>query len=231
MNYLILLSGGIGSRMKSLGRPKQYFLVNDKPIFLYALETFDLHSDIDGIIIVAHEEWRKEIKMWIKKSNIRKFLGFAIPGESRQESIYNGLKYLQNWADSDANVIIHDAARPLVSSALIQDCLIPLDSYEGVIPVLPIKDTVYQSKDGKHIDNLLPRAQLFAGQAPESFKFQKYLSIHENMKKSDLKMITGSTEIALNNHMDILMIPGEECNFKITTDGDLDILATHLKEK
>ena len=181
-------------------------------------------------MIVAHEEWHQEIKAWIKSFSIDKFLGFAAAGDSRQGSIYNGLKYLRDFAGQDDNVIIHDAARPLISNELIRNCLLPLDAYDGVMPVLPAKDTFYQSVDGKHINSLLPRAQLFAGQAPESFKFEKYLSLHEKLSATELDRITGSTEIALKNNLNVLMISGEEINFKITTDNDIDLFNMYIGE-
>ena len=231
MTYLVFLAGGTGSRMKKSTKPKQYLLVNGKPIFLYSLMTFEESSEIDGIVIVAHQEWQKEIQKWMRQFELKKFIGFAAPGTSRQGSIYNALKFLKKVEDQDAKVIIHDAARPLVSPGLIHECLSPLTEYEGVMPVLQAKDTFYQSKDGKHILNLLPRAELVAGQAPESFRFQPYLHLHENLEREQIDAMTGSTEIAFKNKLKVLIIPGEERNFKITTDNDLELFRMLMQEE
>lgn len=230
MNYLLLLAGGTGSRMKKATCPKQYLIVKGKPVFLYSLETFEKNELISGIVIVAHKDWHQQLYTWMETSAISKFLGFAEAGQSRQGSIYNGLKYLSARADEDDNIIIHDAARPLVSNELISKCLLSLNMYDGVMPVLPAKDTFYQSIDGKHVSSLLPRQELFAGQAPESFNFKKYLALHEKLSAAELNKITGSTEIALRNNLSILMIPGEELNFKVTTDNDMDLLNMYLEE-
>lgn len=229
MNYLIFLAGGIGSRMKSLDCPKQYLLVDEKPIFLYSLEIFEKSGDINGIIIVAHKEWREFISKWIKKADIKKFITFADAGEARQSSIYNGLKLLKKLAKQEDNVIIHDAARPLVSGKLIHNCLRQLDKYDGVMPVLPAKDTFYQSADGKNIGGLLPREHLFAGQAPESFKMVPYILIHEEKTDDEINKMTGSTEIAYKAGLTIKMIPGEEQNFKITTEEDIRLFKMYLQ--
>ena len=86
-----------------------------------------------------------------------------------QESIHNGLTVcMEDSVSENDGVIIHDGVRPLVSEQLIGDCLAALADHEGCMPVLPMKDTIYQSSDGTKIDHLLERSTLFAGQAPEA---------------------------------------------------------------
>ena len=90
------------------------------------------------------------------------------------------------------------------------------------MPALPMKDTVYFSKTGNKIDQLLSRDNIYAGQAPESFNFGKYYKIHERMTEEELGKIRGSSEIAVQNGLNIKMIPGDENNYKITTTPDLE---------
>ena len=124
-------------------------------------------------------------------------------------------------ADSDY-VLIHDAARPLLSASLITACLEAAAAHEGALPVLPMKDTVYVSEDGARITSLLERSRIFAGQAPEAFLFGKYLEANRALLPERILKINGSTEPAVMAGMDIAMIPGDEGNFKITTKGDLE---------
>ena len=131
----------------------------------------------------------------------------------------------------DDRVIIHDAARPMVMQELIDACLDENRHCDGVLPVIPVKDTIYMSHDGSHIDALLDRKKLFAGQAPESFVFGKYLQAHRNMSDAKLEKISGSTEIAQMAGMDIHLIQGDSMNFKITTPDDLSTFETIVRDR
>lgn len=221
MNYAIILSGGVGSRMK-LNIPKQYIEINGKPIISYCLKTFTSCEIIDAIIIGVANEWYKFVNKYISELNTNKPIYYTLPGETRQFSIYNALKTIQKiGGQSEDIVIIHDAARPLVSNQLINNCINACQESDGVLPVIPVKDTIYYSKDGNQIDNLLDRSCLWAGQAPEAFRFGKYLKAHEEMEHNELLKINGSTEIAVKAGMQCKIIEGDPMNFKITTSEDL----------
>ncbi len=218
MNYTVILSGGVGSRM-GLDMPKQYYKVADKPVIGYVLDTIEKHDKIDGYIVVAAEAWQPVVVELI--GNGDKFLGFAMPGENRQLSIYSGLMALKNVAKEDDLVLIQDAARANTSYDLIRRCLEITDDEDGAMPVLSMKDTVYLSRDGKKVDELLKREQIFAGQAPESFRYGKYVRANEALLPDTILAINGSTEPAVKAGMQIALIDGEESNFKITTMEDL----------
>ncbi len=217
MNYAIILSGGIGTRM-GLDVPKQYVLVNGKMILQYVIETIVNAGDMDGYVIVANEQYRERI---LAVATDALFLGFADPGANRQLSILSGLRKLSAVAKAEDCVLVQDAARPLTSGALMRDCMNAAAEHDGAIPVLPMKDTVYQSTDGKIITSLLKREQIFAGQAPEAFVYGKYVAANERLLPDAITRINGSTEPAILADMDIAMIPGDERNYKITTPEDL----------
>lgn len=218
MNYAVILSGGVGSRM-GLDMPKQYYKVADKPVIGYVLDTIEKHNKIDGYIVVAAEAWQPFVVELI--GNDDKFLGFAKPGENRQLSIYHGLLALLDVAKENDLVLIQDAARANTTHDLISRCLEIASDVDGAMPVLPMKDTVYLSHDGRKVDELLNREQIFAGQAPEAFRFGKYLKANETLLPDAILAINGSTEPAVKAGMKVSLIDGEESNFKITTLEDL----------
>lgn len=223
MNVALILSGGTGSRFGG-DIPKQYMKVNNKMIIAYCLETILAHNQIDAVQIVAEEEWQDQIEeCMMNMKNSFKFRGFSKPGENRQLSILNGFEDI-GWYLSDENdaVLVHDAARPLLSEELITNCLSEIEGHDGVMPVIPMKDTVYLSSDGYSIDSLLNRKKIFAGQAPECFVYGKYLSANRRLMPEKILNINGSTEPAVMAGMDVVMIPGDENNFKITTKTDYD---------
>lgn len=220
MRTALVLAGGTGSRMGE-GIPKQYRVVAGKPIIQYVLEVLAVSECIDAIQIVADEMWHMYIKEMMSDNVLRKFRGFSMPGETRQGSVLNGLKDIEILHPETETVLIHDAARPLLSVELIGKCFGALKGHDGVLPVLPMKDTVYYSENGTNVSSLLERPKIYAGQAPEVFRFRKYLEANEKLSEERFREICGSTEPAIEAGMDVVMIPGDEMNFKITTSQDM----------
>lgn len=221
MNIAIILSGGVGSRM-GLNIPKQYVVVNGQPIISYCLQTFLCNEHTDAIVIGVADEWKEYVIEQMEKLHPAKPVFYAAPGETRQYSIFNALRVVKDQGYSDDSfVIIHDAARPLVSDELINRCYEACNRADGSMPVIAVKDTTYYSEDGKSITSLLDRSKLWAGQAPEAFVFGKYLQIHEKMSYEELLKINGSTEIAFKQGLKVEMVEGDPMNFKITTPEDL----------
>ena len=219
MNIAILLSGGTGSRLCA-EVPKQYIKAVDRMIVSHCLDKLCCHPMIDAVQVVAAELWREDILQ--ECTHQEKLRGFSEPGENRQLSILNGLRDVVLFASGEDVVLVHDAARPLVSDEMITACLTEIRGHDGVMPVLPMTDTVYYSSNGKQVEKLMDRVCIFAGQAPESFRLGKYLEANERLFPDKILKINGSTEPAIMAGMDIAMIPGEKENFKITTKDDLE---------
>lgn len=231
MNIALLLSGGTGVRLGE-SIPKQYLSVEGRPVIAYAMEKLFYHENINAVHIVAEPAWQGEIRKWISLyDHAEKFQGFCLPGVNRQLSILQGLEDIKGYADNRDCIFIHDAARPLLSEHQITECLKAVRGHDGVIPVLPMKDTVYTSKDGKTISALVKRNEVFAGQAPEVFRLGKYYEANRRLLPDKILQINGSTEPAIMAGMDIAMIPGDEGNFKITTKMDLERFECVVKGK
>lgn len=222
MNVAVVLAGGMGIRA-GLEIPKQYYEVNGKPVIAYCLHTFLMHEKIDAVQIVADRVWHGYIMqhLFVLPCN-EKFRGFSVPGENRQLSVYHALIDIRKYASDDDFVIVHDAARPCVSAVQITDCLKMAKGHDGILPVLPMKDNVYLSKDGKKVSSLLNRGMVFAGQAPEVFMLYRYYEANRALLPDKILEINGSAEPAVMAGMDIAMISGDERNFKITTAADLE---------
>ncbi len=227
MNYAVILSGGVGNRLKGIDVPKQYFKVKGRTILSYSVEVIEKSACVDAYVIAAAKEWQEEIinEMYrkVKKGETerKKFLGFALPGENRQLSVLNGLRVLKDCAKENDIILIQDAVRPLTSDNLICACIKAAEKAEGAMPVLKMADTVYYSADGCKIDSLLERDKILAGQAPEAFRYGVYLRANEILTKEELLQIKGSSEPAVKAGMHMALVDGEEGNFKITTAADL----------
>ncbi len=225
MNIAIILAGGVGSRVKS-DIPKQFVELSGKMMIVHSMEPFGESMLVNNIQIVADSSYREMIEDALTDEPLisEKVLGFSDPGENRQLSIYNALKDIEKMGLGDMvdGVIIHDAARPFVMRETIEECLLSLDKHDGAMPVLPMSDTVYFSRTGEKVDELLDRNCIFAGQAPEAFRFHRYLKANEDLLPDKILLIKGSTEPAIMAGMDVAMIPGDQRNFKVTTDVDLE---------
>ena len=228
----IILSGGSGTRINP-DVPKQYIEVEGKMIIDYSLEVFVNCEAIDYFCIIADSKWRESLEEIISEKNKDKFIGFAEPGEHRQISIFNGLRYINtmfegNISDEDL-VLIHDASRPNITCNMRMRYIYGVGtsdydntSFDGVVPALSVKNYIYQSLDGEKITGLLERDTLYSGQSPEVYMFKKYLKANEALLPDRIKEIRGSAEPAFMAGMNILLVEGSTRNYQITTQEDLD---------
>jgi 2-C-methyl-D-erythritol 4-phosphate cytidylyltransferase len=227
----LILAGGSGTRLGA-DIPKQYIEVYGRCVISYCIERLSCHEKIDRIQIVAQAQWHEKIKECLEAYDKNgKFRGFSVPGRNRQLSIYNGLSDMKEYVDNLDVVLVHDAARPLLSERMITNCLEAIRGYDGVVPVLPMKDTVYQSADGKKISALVKRSEIFSGQAPEAFRFGVYYEANRRLLPDTILTINGSTEPAVMAGLDMIMIAGDEDNFKITTKEDLERFRELIKRR
>ena len=241
MNYALLLSGGIGSRTGA-DMPKQYIRAGSYMMTTYAVKSLVLSKNIDAVYIVAETDRRDEILSDIGSAglDLSKIKGVAHPGKNRQLSIFNGMEQIlvENKSKEDRNIsdetkvgagndeskdtiLIHDAARPFLTEELLENMYRALEDHDGVMPYLPMKDTVYESYDGRKISRLLDRKRIYAGQAPELFRLKAYYKANMALMPDKIYGINGASEPAVLAGMDIVMIPGDEKNFKVTTAEDL----------
>lgn len=231
MNCAIVLSGGTGSRTGA-DMPKQYFRAGGYMMVTHALKPILTSKHIDKVIIICADEWKEEILKDLKDAGIdaAKIAGFTVPGDTRQLSVINGLTYIKEELGGADTVLVHDGVRPYIKTDLIDRCYEALseEGADGVMPVIPMKDTVYLSNDGKGVSGLIDRNTLYAGQAPELFRFEAYLAANTDLLPERIYKINGASEPAVISGMKIKMVPGDEENVKITTAGDLKKFTENL---
>lgn len=222
----IIVAAGLGKRF---GSPDKVFIkIYDKPLFIMATEQFENIEEIDSIWLVARREKFEEITSYLKKFNIKKVQNIIEGGKERQDSVYNALKALPQNTDI---VLIHDAARPFLSKNLIIKVLSSLSQdVDGVIPGIPIPDTVKWIKRNNLIGGTLNRDVLRAIQTPQVFWYERILSAY-NRAYEDGFYGTDDASILERYGGRIILVEGEQKNIKITKKEDLSNIPNIKEER
>lgn len=219
MNFMkvsaIILAGGKGKRMKA-NISKQFIMLKDKPILYYTLDRFIKNPNVDNIVLVLPKD---EIE-YCKKNIIEKYnlkIDFIVEGGAeRQDSVYNGLKALE---DTDI-VLIHDGARPFVSNKIIEEGIQKAIEFGGAAPGVMPKDTIKIKDSNSFSKETLDRSTLVAIQTPQVFKFSEIIKCHEKIKKDNIT-VTDDTMVYEMYGNKVYLYDGDYENIKITTPEDL----------
>ncbi|GAA0729886.1 2-C-methyl-D-erythritol 4-phosphate cytidylyltransferase [Clostridium malenominatum] len=224
-NCALILAAGKGRRMgKDIN--KQFLTIEGKPILYYTLKAFEEHKEIHKIILVASEEeidyCKREI---INKYGITKVKKVIKGGSERQQSVLNGLKEVEK-----ANIVlIHDGARPFVSSNIISEGIKYASLYGAAACGVPPKDTIKViDKEGFSLQNL-ERDTLISIQTPQCFKYDLILKCHLDILSEKAK-VTDDTSVVEYFGYKVYIYPGKYNNIKITTPEDLIISEKLVKD-
>lgn len=177
-NYAIILASGTGKRFGG-DIPKQFIKLGDKTVLEKCVEAFDINENIDGIIVVIHPEYIQKAEKLLSKYN--KILKIIEGGITRQASSYNGVFALK---DEDANVLIHDCARPFISQNIINNCIAAVKKYSAVTVATEVTDTIIEV--GNNIIKSVPkRSNLMKNQTPQCFRLSLIKKAHEKANNLD----------------------------------------------
>ncbi len=225
MIYAEILAGGSGTRIGN-ELPKQFLMLNGKPIIIYSINQFLKNERIDKIIIVCIpsyiEHLKKIIKKYVKDSSK---IDIVEGGKTRDESVINGCNYiLEKYGLNDNDVIIiHDSVRPFVNQKIINDNIDAVLKYGAVGTAIPATDTIIESNDNKKIVNIPDRTKMFCAQSPQSFNIKKLMRLYSQLNEEEKEKMTDSCKIFTINNEEVKLIEGDVLNIKITYNNDLDI--------
>ncbi len=210
---VIIPAAGSGRR---LGKEKNKILLElgSKPVLSYSLEFFDTISQVAEIIIVAAGGEEEECRSIAKDSCRRKEWQVVTGGEERRDSVYRGLKAASPDCDY---ILIHDGARPFITHKLM-DNLLTADFQDGAILALPLKDTVKRVEAGC-IKKTIARAGLYGAQTPQIFHRDILLKAYEYALDAGFEATDDASMVELYGG-EVIIVPGSEDNFKITTPYD-----------
>lgn len=222
----LIVAGGRGSRFGS-STPKTYASLAGRPTLTHSISTFARHPAIDAVRVVINPENRALYDQAATYCGGWTSLLEPVPGgRERQDSVRLGLESISSL--SPKHVVIHDAARPLVTGDLIDRVLTPLTQddtvYTGSIAALPVTDTIKRgsgpdsSGPQESVQGTLDRSTLWRAQTPQAFDFQAIMAAHQAVKD---RLFTDDSAVAEEAGLRVALVPGEEENFKITVGSDL----------
>ncbi len=216
MNYkinAIIPAGGTSSRFGN--KNKLLEKINGKEVIKYTVQAFE-NSNVDEIIICANVSIIEELKSILKDCRKVKIIE---GGETRQASVFNGLKA----ADCDY-VLIHDAARPMISTDLVNQTIEMVKEKNALTVATKTIDTIKEVEDGK-IVRTIDRAKLYNTQTPQAFKYELIKDAHTKLYGQNFTDDAGMLE---ELGQTVYILNGSYKNIKITTQNDIDIAKTYL---
>ena len=215
----IIVAAGRGRRAGD-GPPKQLRPLAGVPVLQRTLRAFGDHPRVDGIVLVIHPDDETAISQGVAIPGVPVEIVYG--GATRQASVLNGLLEL---APDCTRVLIHDAARPLVSEAVIDRVLAALETAPGAAPGVAVVDALWKGETGR-VSAIAPRDGLFRAQTPQGFHASAILAAHRTVEVD----ASDDVEVALAAGLDVIIVEGDPRNMKITAPEDFARAERLLKE-
>lgn len=230
-NIAIIIAGGVGKRMGQ-SIPKQFININDKPVLVYTLESFQKHPQIDAIELVCLDGWQNVAQAYATQYGISKLKWTVTGGESGQESIRNGVYNLEGKVKDDDVILIHDGVRPLLNSEVISDVIVKCQKYGNAVTSMPYNEQIFviDPDDETTTEKYIPRETLRRVSTPQAYNFalldEKYHEAFE--KKIGIYGSSYTNTMMVDLGVKLHFAAGSDMNIKLTTPENLDFFKAYL---
>ena len=219
MNIAVILISGKGTRLGS-EKPKQFLLINNRPLFMYSVETFYKNKKIDRILIVTNKEYVNEVKKEIRRFCFnRKPVDVISGGKERYLSVKEAIKALDEYMIDD-KVLIHDGVRPNVTDRIINENISGLNLEPCALTAIEAKEDYNPSE---RVDTIhLLHNKKYRAQTPQSFRLGILRDIYQRGESYNPYPFTDDISLAIACNYPYIIVDGEEKNYKITRPEDLE---------
>ena len=219
-NNVLILAGGIGSRMNS-PTPKQFLEVCGKPIIVHTILNFQKNDAIDEIGVVCTEDWIGHLENLVEKFNLSKVSWIIPGGNSAHNSIKYGLYNFKNSMGADDFIVIHDAARPILPQAAIRVLLEKAHLHGNASLAIPCYETVVITKDGISGNSQIDRSSIMRVQTPQAYRYSLITELYERADIDGLDDFVYANLVAIHYGCRIYFARGFVNNLKITRPEDI----------
>jgi 2-C-methyl-D-erythritol 4-phosphate cytidylyltransferase len=215
---VIIVAAGSGSRTGS-HELKQFRWVAGKPMLLHSIQTFQARADVSMVVCVLPREYVGDPPPWIFQSDADRLL-LSVGGRERSESVANGLEDLPSECEI---VVIHDAARPLVTSETIGRVIDEARHGRGAVAAIPVVDTLKRvESDGKVVETV-DRFGLWRAQTPQAFPRKAIERAHREARGAD-RIATDDAALCEQIGLPVVVVRGSERAQKITEENDFALV-------
>lgn len=222
--FAAILAGGVGTRMQSAEKPKQFLEVGGKPIIIHTIEKFISIENFTRILVLTPEDW-----VDYTRDLIENYMGtdsgvLVLPGGTdRNETLMCALAYIEEHykVDADTILVTHDAVRPFVTERIIRENMEAAGRYGACGTAIPATDTIVQSRDGKYMHSIPDRSCMYQQQTPQSFRVTLLKETYALLNEEERKSLTDACKILVLKGVPVYMVMGDSCNIKITYPEDL----------
>ena len=229
-NIAVILAGGTGSRM-GMSVPKQFMLLAGRTVIEYSIETFCNHAAIDEVAVVIHPEWRWRMEEIAAAGHWTKLTKIIDGGSERYMSSLNAIMAYIDELD-DTNLLLHDAARPMVSAEIVDRVVAALERHEAVGVAVPSTDTVWEvhpdfdtMEGGRFVARIPERRLMWRAQTPQAFRLPLIRDAYQRALQDPQFQATDDCGV-VRKYMPgtkITVVEGEERNKKITFASDMEV--------
>lgn len=220
MISVVILAGGTGSRLKS-ALPKQFIEINECPIIVHTLNNFQNNPLIDNIVIVCLEDWIEYTKEIVNKYNISKVTSVIAGGSTGHQSTKNGIYFLSDSLGDEDYVIIHDAARPIVSQSVINELIETARAKGNACSAISCYETVLLTENKTSGKEQIDRSRIRRVQTPQCYQYGMLKALYEKADIDGRDDFVYANTMALHYGVEIFFSKGSNSNIKITTKDDI----------
>lgn len=234
-NIAVILAGGVGSRMGG-SEPKQFLSLGGRTVIEHSIETFANHPSIDEVAVVIHPDWRGRMEEIAARGRWEKLRKIVDGGSERYMSSLNAIMAYIDEPD-DTNLLLHDAARPFMSAAIVDRVVAALERHEAVGVAVPSTDTVWEVHPdfdavevGRFVARIPERRLMWRAQTPQAFRLPLIRDAYQRALQDPQFRTTDDCGV-VRQYMPgtkITVVEGEERNMKVTTPQDIAALEQML---
>ena len=218
--WALLVAAGAGERL-GIDRPKAFASLGGRPLLAESLDRLDGSAWVDAIVVAAPVGWEEPAILLAEELAATKVVSCVTGGPTRADSVRKALEHVP---DDALVVLVHDAARPLLDDAVVERVLAPLaEGFDGVVPVLPIPDTVKRVEGGIVVETV-ERDGLVGAQTPQAF----LASVLRRAVRDDLEEATDCASLVERAGGRVAVTAGDPRLLKVTTAADLALVESLL---
>lgn len=239
MNIAVILAGGVGSRVGA-DRPKQFIEVLGKPVLYYTIEVFQKHPEIDAIEVVCHKSWKDYLKKMVVEYSLNKVKWVTDGGDTFQESVLNGVNYLEDKISKDDIILVHFGASPFITEDIISDCIRVCEKKGNAISTIDyfllsgVKHSLKSVDDPENFtEEYIDRDTVACMNSPHAFKYGFIKDMYDEAIETGVinEVEPHTTTLMYKMGKRIYFAKGSQTNVKITRKEDLELFEGYVMQK